>query len=87
MKKSIKTLGDWKNSIFGGLSKKKQIGRILKILCRNLRPFRFDDEIGLDRTTNVILNQLLLLRRASLLANVALVSKEVSMLSELISGG
>ena len=72
----MKILGDWNKSISYGLSKKKQMGRILKILCGNLRPFGLGCEIGLDRTTNVMLNQLLLFRRASLLGNVALTFKE-----------
>ena len=72
----MKILRDWKKSISDGLSKKKQMGRILKILCRNLRSFGLGGEIGLDRATNVMLNQLLLFRRASLLGNIALTSKE-----------
>ena len=72
----MKTLGDWKRNISDGLSKKKQIGRILKILCRNLRPFGLGGKIGLDRSTNIMLNQLLLFWRASFLAISALTSKE-----------
>ncbi|KAJ9703068.1 hypothetical protein PVL29_004721 [Vitis rotundifolia] len=80
----MKILGDWKKSIYDGLSKKKQMGRILKILCINLRSFGLGGEIGLDRTTNVMLNQLLLFRRAALLGNVPLTSKE-EMLQSLCS--
>ncbi|KAJ9688748.1 hypothetical protein PVL29_014415 [Vitis rotundifolia] len=54
-KKSVKILGDWKKSISDGLSKKKQMGRILKILCRNLRPFGLGGEIGASLLGNVAL--------------------------------
>ena len=43
----------------------KILGRILKILGRNLRSFRFDGEIELDRTTKFMLIQLLLLPTTS----------------------
>ena len=41
------------------------MGRILKTLCRNLRSFRFDGEIELDRIAEFMPIQLLLLPRAS----------------------
>ena len=63
------------------------IALFIQILCRNLRPFSLGGKIWLNKITNVMLNQLLLLQSASLPTNAALTFKEVMILDFLLFFG